>query len=100
MRFFSKLVFICNICFLLSFVLRMVESSRRLTGNYDAVLYQPLEGTVAVLGLLLAIIFNAIFILCCAYWVFAKKIKRIPLWIVLFNVLVFPFEAYFLIWLK
>src|SRR6187431_644935 len=100
MRFFSKLVFICNICFLLSFVLRMVESSRRLNDNYNTVLYQPLEGTIAILGLLLAIIFNAVFILFCAYWVVTKKIKTIPLWIVLFNILVFPFEVYFLFWIK
>jgi hypothetical protein len=96
MRFFSKLVFICNICFLLSFVLRMVESSRRVSDNYDMVLYQPLEGTIAVLGLLVAIILNAVFILFCAYWVLTKKIKTIPLWIVLFNIMVFPFEIYFL----
>jgi hypothetical protein len=100
MRFFSKLACICNICFLLSFLLRMIESSRRVDGNYDMVIYQPLEGTIAILGLLLAVIFNAAFILLCGYWVFAKKIKNIPLWIVLFNILVFPFEVYFLFWLK
>lgn len=100
MRFFSKLVFICNICFLLSFVLRMVELSRRATQNYETIIYQPLQGTVAILGMFFAIIFNALFILLCIYWVYTKKIRNIPLWIVLFNILVFPFEVYFLFWTK
>ena len=95
MRFFSKLVAICNICFILAVILRLVEISMRKAGNYDGALkYQPLEATVVVLGYG-AIFLNVIFVLFSFYWLLTKKIQLISRWIVLFNIILFPLQVYF-----
>ena len=61
MRFFTKLVFICNCCFIAAAVLRLVELAKRSSGNYEPAIQLPaLEGTIVVLGYT-AILFNSIF---------------------------------------
>ncbi len=95
MRFFSKLVAICNICFIIAVILRLVEINMRKAGNYDGALkYQPLEATVVILGYG-AIFLNVIFVLFSIYWLLTKKIQLISRWIVLFNIVLFPLQVYF-----
>lgn len=95
MRFFSRVVCICNICFILAVILRWVELSKRAKGNFDgAIGFQPLEATLVILGYG-AIFLNVIYLFFSLYWFFSGKIKLIPRWIVLFNVLIFPFQVYF-----
>ena len=61
MRFFAKVIFICNCCFILSVILRWVENANKQKGNFDGVIkLQPLESTIVILGYT-AIIFNFIF---------------------------------------
>ena len=95
MRFYSRIVFICNICFIVAVVMWFIEKSRRVHGNYDGLIkFQPLEATFVILGYS-AIIVNFIFILLFIYWLITKKIKLIPRWIVLFNLLIFPLQVYY-----
>ena len=95
MRFYSRFVFICNSCFILAVLLRQLEISKRVKGDFNGVIpFQPLESTVVILGYG-AIIFNLIFVLLSLFWYITKRIKAVPGWIVLFNLLIFPLQVYY-----
>ena len=95
MRIFSKIVALCNICFIIAVILRAVELAKRAKGNHEgAIPFQPLESTIVVLGYG-AIFINIIFLLFSIYWLIRKQIKLIPRWIVIFNLLVLPAQVYF-----
>ena len=85
MCLFSKIAFICNLCFIVSVILRVVELSYKAKGNTDQAIPLPfVEGTLAVLGEL-AIVVNVVFFVIALYLLLSKKIKQIPGWIVIFN---------------
>ena len=95
MRFFSKITFICNACFLVAIILRWVEINRRATGNFNgAIKFQPLEASVVILGYG-AIFINVIFLVFCMISLLRKRIGLMPRWIVLTNALIFPLQVYF-----
>jgi hypothetical protein len=95
MKFFSKIVFICNLCFVASVVLRLVENTKKKTGSFDGqILLKPLESTLVVLGYG-AIFINLFFVLACGYLFAVKKIKQIPLWIVIVNLVFFIIQVYY-----
>lgn len=98
MRFFSKITCICNICFLLSVVLRAIENLRIQHGNTNGILkLQPLESTVVILGYG-AVFVNFIFFFISLYLIINGRIKQLPKWIVFFNLVLFPIQViYFLI---
>ena len=51
MRFFARIVFICNIAFIASAILRFVEIKNSAKGNANLALkFQPVESTLVVLG--------------------------------------------------
>jgi hypothetical protein len=95
MKFFSKIVFICNLCFVASVILRLVENAKKKDANFDGlVLLKPLESTLVVLGYS-AIIINGLFLVICLFLLAAKKIKQIPQWIVLCNLVFFLLQVYY-----
>jgi hypothetical protein len=95
MKFFSKIVFICNLCFVASVILRLVENAKKKSGSFDGqILLKPLESTLVVLGYG-AIFVNLFFLLACLYWVVTKKIEQIPKWIVIVNLIFFPIQVYY-----
>ena len=95
MRFFARLVLICNICFIISVILRFVEIKNAAKGNSNLALkFQPLESTFVVLGYG-AIFLNLFFFLFYFFWFATKKINFIPRWIVLFNLVIFPIQIYY-----
>jgi hypothetical protein len=95
MRFFARLVCICNVCFIAAAILRLVEMRSSAKGNEGLALkFQPLESTIVILGYG-AIFLNIFFILGCLYWLVVKKINLIPRWVLLFNLVVFPIQIYF-----
>lgn len=85
MRFFSKIVFICNLCFLASIVLRYLEFSGERNGKRDSVIPLPwLENTLVTLGYG-AIILNIAFLLSYIILILIKKHNILPRWLVIFN---------------
>ena len=85
MRFFSKLVVICNVCFIIAVILRVIENLNKKDVAFDGYIkLDPLESTFVVLGygaIIVNIIFNCILLI-----LFVKKRKQnIPSWIVVFN---------------
>jgi len=95
MRFYSRIVFICNICFIIAAVMWKIERVRRSHGNSNGLIqFQPLEATLVILGYS-AIFLNLVFVFLSLYWLLTKKIKLIPRWIILFNLLIFPLQVYY-----
>ena len=95
MRFFSKFVFICNLCFVASVILRIIENAKKKSGDFDGrILLKPLESTLVVLGYS-AIVFNLLFIVLCFYLLIAKMIGQIPRWLLITNLVFFAIEFYY-----
>ncbi len=100
MRLFSKIVFVCNICFVLSVILRLVEIAKKNSKDFSgAILPQPIEGTLALLGYG-AIFLNVIFLLVCIWGLASKKIKQIPKWIVWINLFFLFLQVYYFFFSK
>ena len=95
MRFFSKIVFICNGCFIAAVILRWVENANKKKGNFDgAITLHPLESTLVVLGYG-AIIVNFFFNLFVMALLLSKKELLIPKWIIWANFLFFIIQFYY-----
>lgn len=95
MKFFSKITFICNLCFVASVILRFVENAKKKDVDFTGlVLAKPLESTLVVLGYT-AILVNALFLLAYVFAAAAKKTKQIPKWIVITNLVFFVLQVYY-----
>ena len=95
MRFYSRFVLICNVCFIVAVILRFVEKYKRARGNFDSVIpLQPLESSLVILGYG-AIFVNIVFVFLSLYLLATKKLAFIPRWILLFNLFIFPVQVYY-----
>jgi hypothetical protein len=95
MRFFSKIVFICNLCFVAAAILRLVEISHNTEGNKDAIIpLPPVQNVLVTLGFS-AVILNFVFaFLCAVYWLL-KKQHNIAKWLVWSNLLFLLFQLFY-----
>lgn len=92
MRFFSKIVVICNLCFIASIVLRYVEIAGKHPQSDEKIIPLPwIENTVVILGYS-AILFNIVFFLCCLILLFMQKISIVPVWMIVFNVVILSLQ--------
>ena len=63
MRFFSKLTFICNICFIAAVIYRFADVAKQENRHLNALMpLEPLQGSIVLLGYG-SILINFIFIL-------------------------------------
>ena len=75
MRFFSKITFICNCCFVVAVILRWVENTNKKNTDFDgAIQLQPLKSTFVVLGYG-AIFVNVLFLIS---YLFVKLFFKKP----------------------
>lgn len=75
--FLSRVAFICNLCYLISFFFR---------GGVETV--QPdIKSTVIVLGHPVAVFLNIVCVAMYAYFYFRKHTLSVPRWLVIFNLL-------------
>jgi len=97
MRFFAKIIFICNCCFIASVILRYLEINADKAGKNPNVLgFQPLESTLIILGYG-AVLFNFIFLLSSLIVYFFKKEIPVTKGLLLFNLVLFFIQLiYFL----
>ncbi len=96
MRTFSKIVFICNCCFIIAVIIRFIELSLRKGGNTDAVI--PLHSVVAsiiVLGLFLSLILDIVFLFVVGIKKLMRKPLLIPTFILYFNLIMLPIEIWY-----
>jgi len=95
MRTFSKIVLLCNCCFVIACILRLVEHYKRKDGNFDgAIPLQSLESTIVVLGYG-AIFLSAVFTFQMLYFFVIKKVNTLPKWIVATNLAMFPVQIWY-----
>ena len=95
MRFFSKLVFICNLCFIAAVILRFAEQAARNKENFDAAIpFQPLQSTLVLLGYG-AIFLNIIFVIATIIRFARGKIQTIPRWLLLINLVLLPVQIWY-----
>lgn len=100
MRFFARVVFIFNICFIIAGIFRFVNIGKRVAGQSTSVLgYQPLESTIAVLGYL-AIFVNIVFVILFFARYSRVKMNNIPKWIVFFNIFLLIVQVYYFFFSK
>jgi len=93
MRFFSKIVFICNLCFIVAVILRYVEYSGEVKGNRNSAIPLPwLESTLVTLGYG-AVIFNIAFLLSYIILILMGKHKILPQWLVIFNIVLLVLQG-------
>lgn len=85
MRFFAKLTFICNICFVIYVVLRIVEMGKKAKGNTDQLIQLPwLQNTAVILGWS-AVVVNSLFCLAALIVLATGKKDFFKSWIVIAN---------------
>ena len=95
MRVFSKLVFICNLCFIAAVIFRFIELAKRNSGDFNAVIpLQPLQSTVVVLGYS-AIFLNVVFFVFSLAGMIRSKMPPVPRWLLWFNLILFPIQIWF-----
>ncbi len=95
MRFFSKITFICNLCFIAAVILRKVEMTNKTKGDLTgAIKLQPLESTLVVLGYS-AIIVNFIFNIACFLFFLSKKALPVGKWMIWFNFLLLLTQLFY-----
>jgi hypothetical protein len=92
MRFFSKITFICNLCFLVAAVMHYFKQYIN-----ESKFPQPLnffKGTVVILAEF-GWILNLIFVLLVAGFLLLRKKTNVPKWLLIFNAAVLVFELYY-----
>ena len=87
--FFSRVAFLCNICFLITFLMRYVPALKE--GFFVS--------TIIVIGLMMSIVLNLIINLFYLLIVVADKpiSHYVPVWLVAINLLFFVFQVILLI---
>jgi len=87
--FLSRVAFICNVLFLVSFSLRI----------YDWLRIEEIVSTIVIIGWVLAIIFNPFVNLCylVVFWIKRQNLSIIPSWLIVMNILFLILQLIFLL---
>lgn len=92
MKFFSKITFICNLCFIAFIILREVEKARAVNGNNEALVPLPaLQNMLVILGVT-AVVINFIFAVTCIVFHLLKKQIPAAKWLVWVNLMFLLFQ--------
>jgi hypothetical protein len=77
--FLSKLAFICNLAFLVSFVFRVTSW----LDNHD------IKSYIIIIGWVLSVVFNPVANICYlfVFWVKRRGLAIVPAWLVVMNIL-------------
>lgn len=95
MKLFSKLTFICNVSFVIFIILRYVDLNNKKGKVDDNISPLPfVTGSLVVLGQL-AIFINIIFCLVALILMLSKKLKHIPQWLVIVNLIFLLIQFYY-----
>jgi len=94
MRFFSKFVFICNLCFIVTIVMQLIEAGNKGKGTVDAAVPLGfLKGPLVILGFI-SILVSALFCFFVLVSLVAKSQTKLPRWLVVFNFIALLAEIY------
>ncbi len=96
MRFFSKIVFICNSCFILAVSLRYFYVNMNKVVSKEALGFNSLTSTVIILGYG-AVFLNFLFLSSCLFHRIAKKNIESEKWLILSSLILFLLQLYYFI---
>jgi len=87
--FLSKLAFICNLAFLVSFIFRATTW----LNNHD------IKSYIIIIGWVLSAVFNpvVVFIYLLLFWIRKKKLAIVPVWLIVMNILFLFLQLIFLL---
>lgn len=90
--FFSRVAFICNICFLIAFSIQMTNWIK----NDD------ITSMIALIGYLMGFIVNPLLNLCylLLFLVSRKRLKLVPSWLLTANILFFVIQILYILYLN
>ena len=95
MRFFSKIAFISNCCFIAFVILGYVEFNQKKAGIQDNIIPLPVvTGLLVVLGIM-AVFVNIIFAATVLYYLVKKKQYLAPAWIVAANCILLLVQLFY-----
>ena len=94
MRFFARLVAICNLCFIVTVVMRYIENDTANKTGAELTKLPFIQNTLVVLGYS-AIIMNFIFLLVFFYLLLTKRLVRVPRFLLIFNLVVLAWQIIF-----
>jgi hypothetical protein len=101
MRTFSKIVFICNICFIIAAVFRIIEFGLKKNGQVEALIPLPaVEGIIAILGFIVSFFLNIVFVSIVSFQKIKKKEIAIPSFLVIFNIAMLPIQIWYFFFFK
>lgn len=87
MRFFSKITFLCNLCFVVFVIMRILEKQNEVKSGSEAIIPLPvLQNSLVVLGMC-AILLSFIFAISVMVYRLQKKPLTIATWLVWVNLL-------------
>lgn len=90
MKFFSKLVFICNLCFISGILFRYVDVSAS-AGGGEVARVQAFLGVILVLYFL-SVFLNLLFVIITIFHFFIKKKSLAPQWLTAVNIVFLPLQ--------
>ena len=96
MRFFSRVVFICNCCFLLAVSIRYLSFSMKNQTSSEALGFNSLTSTVIILGYG-AILLNLLFLSSGLIHQIAKKNIDSEKWLILSSLIFFLLQLYYFV---
>jgi len=90
--FFSRVAFICNVCFLIAFSIQMT----------DWIKNEDLTSMIALIGYIMGFIINPLLVLCyLLFFLMAKhKLKTVPSWLLTANILFLVIQILYILYLN
>ena len=87
MRFFSRVVFICNCCFILAVIMLIIENAHKKNGIFSgAIIINPLQSLLVILGYG-AVFINLIFNLLLLGLFITKSKHAVTRWLLWTNLI-------------
>lgn len=90
--FFSRVAFICNVCFLIAFSVQMT----------DWIKNEDITSMIALIGYVMGFIINPLLIFCYLLFfiVSRKRLKTVPSWLLTANILFLVIQILYILYLN
>lgn len=90
--FFSRVAFICNVCFLIAFSIQMTNWIRN----------EDLTSMIALIGYVMGFIINPLLVICYILFlvISRQRLKSVPSWLLTANILFLVIQVLYILYLN
>ena len=90
--FFSRVAFICNVCFLIAFSVQMTDSIKN----------EDITSMIALIGYVMGFIINPLLVICYLVIFISSKtrLKSVPSWLLTANILFLVIQLLYILYLN